>query len=610
MPSKYRIHPAIGVARLGNSPEHFIGPETSGVPPNWNDATQSFNSFRDSQGRILRQGTRFRVFKYDLDAPDAPFTTAEVTIGGDIVGIEWRVHLANRKASFFSFYGQFGAEDVYITRSGIPANKVIENDPDICNLRNSNVPLDQRAQLLEIDPGEQLITQGQPGQVELNNINTNIPIKSLGTLLLDNKGRLIVLGGYGESNSTSNPPRPINEYASNDTWFDDAGDGSIKARIRFKDGTFIDADSAWVLVGPPDFAPSVGNVVTLRDTLWDTGVREVDFPNVDSLTPDQVLMREQKRIWKANAQKSLSGFKPSFVRDIYPLLSRAFGARDVHVSGISNQNYHTMTCGNWAELSALSGPLATPAALRKRQLIFQRLRDPDASDVVWEAMPRGLGDFYTDLDNGSPTPHSFLTLTRIQYALVREWSLGNFIDDWPPNGLSFYSKADPTPDDLDLAASENSVGGPFYPGIDVSWLIRRPEIFSEPLRLNSPPQPADAQSATPLKVGALVFRPGFFSQQMALPWQADFYDCHKEPHDGPDGTNFDFMWWTAHRPDDVFPSGSNIRQRWVREFDKKAINPNDGDALNNLERFNQMQTRWFELKFISIKNGNHYEEEP
>jgi hypothetical protein len=117
-------------------------------------------------------------------------------------------------------------------------------------------------------------------------------------------------------------------------------------------------------------------------------------------------------------------------------------------------------------------------------------------------------------------------------------------------------------------------------------------------------------TAAPLPLGDLKFRPGFFSQQMALPWQADFYDCHKERHEDPDGNEFYFMWWTAQRPDDVFPSGSNNRVRWVRQFDQHAKDPSDPDALDNLERFNQMQLNWWRLKFLSVKNNDHFEEEP
>jgi len=68
MPRRYRIHPAIGVARMGDSPEHFIGPETPGVPANWDDSAAKFKSFRDSSGRILRQGARFRVYEYPDDS--------------------------------------------------------------------------------------------------------------------------------------------------------------------------------------------------------------------------------------------------------------------------------------------------------------------------------------------------------------------------------------------------------------------------------------------------------------------------------------------------------------------------------------------------------------
>src|SRR5580704_16448184 len=105
MPRHFRIHPAIGVARMGNSSEHFLGSETPGVPANSPDGV-NFGSFRDSKGQIRRQGARFRVFEYTEDANGSLSNPREVGIGGEIVEIEWRVHLANRKASFFSFFGQ------------------------------------------------------------------------------------------------------------------------------------------------------------------------------------------------------------------------------------------------------------------------------------------------------------------------------------------------------------------------------------------------------------------------------------------------------------------------------------------------------------------------
>lgn len=117
-----------------------------------------------------------------------------------------------------------------------------------------------------------------------------------------------------------------------------------------------------------------------------------------------------------------------------------------------------------------------------------------------------------------------------------------------------------------------------------------------------------------MKVGALAFSPGFFSQQMALPWQADFYDCHTEKHVNP-ATNeeFYFMWWTAQRPDAVFASKQpkdEPQVRWVRLFDAAAKDPDDPENFDDHTRFSQMQERWSELKFVSVFNGDHWEEEP
>jgi len=186
----FRIHPAIGIARMGNSPSHFIGPETPGVSANSDDGV-NFKSFRDSQGRILRQGARFRVFEYTKDASGILSNPREVIVGTDVVDIEWRVHLANRKAAFYTFYGQFGADDTFVGRSKLLPTKPIKpdgDDPQRANLRNATVAATDRATQLEIDPGEHVISHSNPADVELSNLNTSIPIASLGTLRMDANG--------------------------------------------------------------------------------------------------------------------------------------------------------------------------------------------------------------------------------------------------------------------------------------------------------------------------------------------------------------------------------------------------------------------------------------
>jgi len=606
----FRIHPAIGIARVGNAPEdHFVGPEHPGVPGNW--AGTEFESFRDGAGRIKRQAARFRVFEY-VDASSPP---KEVVLGTDVVDIEWRVHIANTKGSFFTFNGQSGASDVYVARSQRQGKSSEKTDPARTNLRNSNIQGPDRQRLLELDPGEKLISKGTPGPVVLTNPNSAVPfIPDLGELQLDDGGRLLVLGGHGTSGSTETPPRTIDEYANNDTWFDDLGDGSVKARIRLSDGSFFDADPAWVLVGPPKFAPGIGNVVRLYDTLWDIAVRLLDIPTDNPLFVGDPLKNlvEQKRAWTANNGKSLLGYRPSFLREIYPLLSRALAARQVHDPGEINRGYH-LQLFDWIALSSADTGAAQDPARDARKSIFDWIRDPSSDEVKWEKMPRGLGDDYDDLDAGNPLPTSFLTLTPIQYALLEQWAASNFQSDWSGSEPGIPAPGEINPAGLDEAALENCVGGPFYPGIEVSWLVRHPELYSEPFRFKVPSGPETNPASGPdLKLGAITFRPGFFSQQMAQPWQADFYDCHKEPWTGPDGKVFRYMWWTAQRPDDVYPAGATTQQRWVRRFDSAATTT-DPDDLQNLERFRQMQENWSTLRFIlpAKQPTNHdFEEEP
>src|SRR6266404_4456820 len=147
-----RIQPAIGVARVGNSEHFFIGPENPGVPANWDKDNTKFKAFKDAEGKVLRQGARFYVFQFD----DSGNPVRELTLG-DGIKIEWRVHVANRKASFFSFNGQSGAETdpPYADRANRPDDAIEKpergrGEPELKNKRNAHVT-DRRG--LEIDPG-------------------------------------------------------------------------------------------------------------------------------------------------------------------------------------------------------------------------------------------------------------------------------------------------------------------------------------------------------------------------------------------------------------------------------------------------------------------------
>ncbi len=88
-------------------------------------------------------------------------------------------------------------------------------------------------------------------------------------------GRLIVIGGHGRSGSDPVQPRldlETGHFADNDNWYDDISDGPVTATVVLADGTVAQA-TAWVVVGPPDFAPGITNLITLYDLLFDLAVK-------------------------------------------------------------------------------------------------------------------------------------------------------------------------------------------------------------------------------------------------------------------------------------------------------------------------------------------------
>ena len=132
----------------------------------------------------------------------------------------------------------------------------------------------------------------------------------IGDLLTDVAGRLIVLGGFGNRNRFRKV-RPCDSFANNDGWCDDTSDGPVRAKVTLNGSAqTVDADSAWVLVAPPDFAPPIENVVTLYDVVYDQAA---------ALADPSLAVTETSTV--------------SFTKDIYPLLRRVSMLR--WVSGVA-----------------------------------------------------------------------------------------------------------------------------------------------------------------------------------------------------------------------------------------------------------------------------------
>lgn len=518
MPLSYEIHPAIGIARLGSSRStiddgFFIGPDPESSPP---------ANYRDSTGALKRQAARFRLFACKRDEYANLIGATELTL--DLVRkMTWTVHLVNRKGT---------------------ARRQFHTGP---GFRNRATGDDHADRDLIIDPGPRSVdTPGVREQFDSGKFrSTTVP---LGEILMEPSGRLRVLGGFGLSGSDPQQPRLDNltgHFADNSNWFDDTSDGSVKVRIELNDGTVAES-TAWVIVGPPDFAPGIKNFVTLYDLISDLAVRRqvlkspTDPPN-----------------------------RPSFSRHVQPILARALGYRWVNraanVGFMGDGAYGHGAKGrgafaqSWAALAD-----ASSAAESLRMTLFSRLRHPDPSVPKADLPKLAFMPRLRNVERGLRSADDVLPLPLTQYKIMQAWAAGNFISDLgqavPEDEL--------LPDALDRMALEACVGGALDPGIEVNGrILTNPEFYleGEPFRLNHD-----------------RVKPGEVTQYNAVPWQADFLVCHWEELDGPFPRRLG--WWPAQRPDDVYPAvGAGEMVPWTRGL---------GDD------FQDMVDKWDRLGFV------------
>ena len=346
----YKIHPGIGIARLGNSEtEFYLAPEMPANLPQECDANGNplltpdlsgpmlVKTFKDKQGRIKRQAARFQVFVYDEENPKGrPLKIGDPVGGGGnhgtLIDIQWRVHLANKKASWYEFKsraGEHGYADGHPRRNAGIADRdrlIIDPGP-----RSANMSTRRRASCDRSGDGTYATTFPPPG-LQPHDIDT------LGEILTDDEGRLLVLGGHGNSGSEkSGPGEPhINSYANNDGWYDDTSDGPVMARLvmyseQVGKTRYVDVEyPAWVVVGYPRFVPQILDMITMDEVVYDLSLREFAadtriYGRLGSFDcPENIDIYDQTALsqWKAGRLTWNKKYQPWFYRDIWPLLFR------------------------------------------------------------------------------------------------------------------------------------------------------------------------------------------------------------------------------------------------------------------------------------------------
>ncbi|KUL46072.1 hypothetical protein ADL22_11230 [Streptomyces sp. NRRL F-4489] len=568
-----KIHPAIGIARVGNSDQPaFIGPESPDQPP------LPPGSYKDSTGKIIRQAARFRIYGYN----QAGEVVRELKLGeAGVTEITWSVHLANKKAAWYRFHIPLDIPE---------ADKL---SPAQRGRRNAAVTGADRKKLV-IDSGRHSLKASQQQTADFAGKIMDRAV-TLGSARTEQTGRLVLTGGDGASASWDEQHNPISGVANNDTWYDNVSDGPVTADVVI-DGETKAASPAWAVVGPPHYAPGVKTVRTLYDLLYDVFVTE--------------------KTLEADAQIS-------YPEHVEPLLARFTELQWVN-HGFATQfgwqgPYHFLGDDLRARLN---DPSETNRDLRRQ--IYQQMRDYDRDGISPIPWPWIYGDGMTG-DKVITSVREHLTLTPTQDRILERWAKGDFTPGPPRTGQPDVDKA-PVADQprlLDRAALDNCAADAFHPGSEVTWPIRHKTMFSEPFRIlhrspNTPePDYGDTLTSAVLqrKDGPLYAQgPGDLTRWMAAPWQCDTASCRfgyqSRSGFGPRYSPFLPTFWPAQMPNHVLkkadfttvntkPSGGDDTAR-RKAFENRAVwlRGLKGSDFNTQRR--QMIDDWYKFGIVEI----------
>lgn len=579
------IHPSVGVARLGNSPEQFyLAPQHTGQLPfeadSYGNQQGPVITFKDDVGRVRRQGQPFRILQAD---------GSELTLdSANVQSIQWTVHLANKKAAWYQ-YSELKGNLLYGQQNSYQNRQVPFRNPDHTS--------PQQRQTLIVDPGPRSVSgrrqnigfdkgnapAGYPVSYPPSTVTYGTAVTTLGDILTDDAGRLVVLGGYGNAGGNE----PLTSYGGSNSWHDDISDGPVYCTVTFNDGS-SEQLQAWVVVGSPDFAPEIVNISTLADTMFDVGVR---FHN---------LVPELYRDGRFNCE-----FVANFQRDIQPVIERLSRYQWV-------ANVQSMTAFNGRQFDYSDNSDANKA---NRQSYFSYFRGLSKEGDPSPDQPQQI--LFKDnfpmlpLNSGSNSVSNdlimkFLALNETQQFLLNQWVEGRF---------EASANAAPYPvNPLDQGSVGNCVGLPMCPGIEVTWSMQHPNVYAAPYRIADQKGP-DGYNSTGLtpsrdECEGGGCEPGDLTKRMACPWQADFFQCTVQTvnftvpevnkNDGtPLPPTYYAYWWPPQSPWDVLTGDITATSQAVAHLPA-------GQQVNyarGVNTFVQMVEHWSALAFIRDQNS-------
>ncbi|MGR5283871.1 LodA/GoxA family CTQ-dependent oxidase [Vibrio maritimus] len=638
-----RIHPGIGIARVGNSDEYYIGPEAPGVvvdPGGEGGPGPNGGTYRDAENRLKRQAQRFRIYATDETGKINEITSK--TPG--VKEIIWRVHVRNLKAANYAFQGAYLFNPKLYRNPNIQSNADSPEERDKLIIDAGITTISASAEQPVIMAGDIFNGVGEselPGYLRFENMEQKIahdgeelpPVKvtyqganniELGQLKLDDQQRLLFVPGPGKAECVTTPkielsnpsenydapngPNPadplVNQFAYFNVpgWWDDTCGGEIDATVVFEDDSVIstrdgvnnaaeaeqgkgernDINGGWIVTAPPKFAPHMYHVVTLLDRVYET------FPESDP-----------------NRNK-----RTNFYRDVYPILSRAcnYGWVSAQAAGVApstkNAAHGPKQPGNLLSQENLQRYTDNSNNSKGARLgIFNLMRQAERSTRTGEnEIPKLIDTLPVNpppaaaepprpaSDGPKPQGNLMPKLWGTGGKPFQNQQLGNNL---PNEYLSLT--------DWQLRRMEDWANGDFETG------TLEAAIPLESYPVSEQPHALDAAALEPTIGGGFhpgiefpyliayqqffaegfrvksSVKPGQLAAYMSSPWQGDYWSCN-------------IAWWPVQRPDIVFKYDQNTDtrtyQEWFRGYDAQ------GEPLSATDGYDQMVYAWPKLGMV------------
>ncbi|ASP39096.1 hypothetical protein CHH28_10580 [Bacterioplanes sanyensis] len=610
MTSIFRVHPAINFARVGNSEEYYIAPETAagelldketglfgGLPikPGTEDTPITANDFRDQtpDQKVKRQAARFRIFVYEgiadyRDPTDCPpgkecssgevypskvkgkeVCIGDVVDGKTVTDIVWSVHLANKKNNSWSIESANGQEE------GIRAYRNGQTPP-IRNPSYGSMPnSDDRLRKLVIDAGPRTIKSSD------NNVIVDFDAATPSTYI-DNTGNIaqadypvsFPADHFENQNPSSGDITTLGQmtiepgsgrlivvggYGNAFAFVDADGNKPELNDAIDNDGWFDDVSdgpvNAIVKFDDGSHATVVAGWFVCTDPGYAPQIRNVvsTWDDVFNTWVEQLGLVPQLY----SGGKYDNDYQASFYQDVMPVFHGAFLQR-----WSTNLPGQAVNGHNW--VAAIQPSDDPTKKIPNFDSLIRDPNDPQQSEEGGKKMPLALGD----------AQKSFLSLTTTQYFLMKQWYAGRSTTEDNERHLGVGEK-------LDKVVLENCLGGRYSPGIDLTFIVRDINLYHQkwhdgtgPFRINQ--QQLDYGNANVgqpfLNIGYIplnrnAVEPGDLSKFMAQPWHTDYNSCAvHEPDPNPPGNNTLYWSWPAQRPVQVHPadlcSFDDKTQRW------------------------------------------------